>query len=72
MNLQATKLEVIEKLLEIESEESLAKIKEFILAEARIYPFSDDHKEVLDARLKEHTLNPEEGISWKELKKQLK
>lgn len=71
MNLQATKLKLIEQLLHIESEEFLLKIKKFIQTEEQNYPFSEDHRQVLEARLSEHEANPEEGITWEELKQQL-
>jgi putative addiction module component (TIGR02574 family) len=71
MDLQATKLKLIEQLLHIESEEFLLKIKQFIEAEEQNYPFSEDHRQVLEERLSEHEANPEEGITWEELKQQL-
>jgi len=41
-----------------------------IIAEGLPLPIPDDHKEVLDQRLEEHSRSPDEVIPWEEVKRE--
>ena len=64
MNIQAEKLELIEKIIRIEDEYTLEQIRAVLEA----FPIPENHRLLLDERLAEHWANSQAGDSWEVVK----
>ena len=64
VNIQAEKLELIEKIIQIEDENTLEQIRAVLEA----FPIPKGHRLLLDERLAEHRANSEAGERWEIVK----
>ncbi|XLS28391.1 hypothetical protein ACJD0Z_04065 [Flavobacteriaceae bacterium M23B6Z8] len=72
MNIEATKLELIHRLLQTQKEGLLARLQQvFDQEEETAYELSESDKKLLDDRLARHQSDPQAGKDWKAVKKEL-
>lgn len=73
MNVDATKLELIDMLLKIEEESVLLKLKDlFENLSSPDYSLSEDDYSIIDQRREKHLSGESKSHSWKEVKKAVK
>ncbi len=70
MDLQITKLEIIEMLLQTEKESVLAEIRLILEKEQELFKLSEEDYKILDVRRKRHMDGTSESFTWEQIKKQ--
>ncbi len=72
MNIEATKLELIQMLLQTRKESLLSRLKKVFEEEQTGFTLSDEHYQAIDERRKAHLEGSSTSYSWEEVQQKIR